>query len=108
MANVTRLNVLTLASLASAPASPANVRILTKDLSNDSTLAWDAPAGGLVDHYEIVWRDTTSPVWQNKQSVPGSQTRGTVDVSKDNVIFGLRAVAKDGSKSMAVVPVPER
>jgi hypothetical protein len=108
MANVARLNVATLASLASAPASPANVRLLTKELTNDSTLAWEAPTGGLVDHYEIVWRDTTAPAWQNKQTVPGTATRGTVDVSKDNVIFGVRAVAKDGSKSMAVVPMPER
>lgn len=108
MANVARLNVATLTSLASAPASPANVRLLTKELTNDSTLAWDAPAGGLVDHYEIIWRDTTSPVWQNTQAVPGSATHATVDVSKDNVIFGVRSVAKDGSKSMAVVPMPER
>jgi Zn-dependent M28 family amino/carboxypeptidase len=108
MANVARLNVTALASLASAPASPANVRLLTKELTNDSTLAWDAPAGGLVDHYEVVWRDTTSPVWQNAQTVPGTATRATVDVSKDNVIFGLRTVAKNGSKSMAVVPMPER
>ncbi len=108
LANVARLNVAALASLASAPASPADVRLLTKELTNKSTLAWDAPAGGLVDHYEIVWRDTTSPVWQNTQIVPGSATRATVDVSKDNVIFGVRSVAKDGSKSMAVVPMPER
>jgi Zn-dependent M28 family amino/carboxypeptidase len=108
LANVARLNVTALASLASTPASPANVRLLTKELTNDSTLAWDAPAGGLVDHYEVLWRDTTSPVWQNKQIVPATATRATVDVSKDNVIFGLRAVAKDGSKSMAVVPMPER
>lgn len=108
LANVARLNVATLVSLASAPASPANVRLLTKELTNDSTLAWEAPAGGLVDHYEVLWRDTTSPVWQNSQTVPGAATRATVDVSKDNVIFGVRSVARDGSKSMAVVPVPER
>jgi Zn-dependent M28 family amino/carboxypeptidase len=108
MANVARLNVTALAALASAPASPANVRLLTKELTNDSTLAWDAPAGGLVDHYEVVWRDTTAPAWQNKQIVPGTATRATVDVSKDNVIFGVRSVARDGGQSMAVVPVPER
>ena len=40
-ANVARLNAATLASLASAPAPPANVRLLTKELQNDSTLAWE-------------------------------------------------------------------
>ncbi len=41
-AHVARLNAATLASLASAPAPPGNVRLLTKELQNDSTLQWDA------------------------------------------------------------------
>ena len=45
VANVARVNAATLASLASAPAPPANVRILTKELQNDSTLVWEAVAG---------------------------------------------------------------
>ena len=48
-ANVARLNAATLASLASAPAPPANVRLLTKELQNDSTLAWDAFARRIGD-----------------------------------------------------------
>ena len=44
-ANVARLNAATLASLASAPAPPADVRLLTKALQNDSTLEWKAFAG---------------------------------------------------------------
>jgi hypothetical protein len=45
VANVARLNAATLASLASAPPSPVNVRLLTKALQNDSTLTWDPPGG---------------------------------------------------------------
>ena len=41
VANVARLNAATLASLASAPAPPMNVKILTKHLENDTTLTWD-------------------------------------------------------------------
>ena len=41
VANVARLNAATLASLASAPAPPAKVRVLTKALVNDSTLVWE-------------------------------------------------------------------
>ena len=41
VARVARLNAATLASLASAPAPPANVHLLTKDLENDSTLTWE-------------------------------------------------------------------
>ena len=46
VASVARLNAATLASLASAPAPPAKVHLLTKELENDSTLAWEASAGG--------------------------------------------------------------
>ena len=48
-ANVARLNAAVLASLASAPAPPANVRILTKELQNDSTLVWERFARRLGD-----------------------------------------------------------
>src|SRR5277367_6411227 len=46
VARVARLNAATLASLAAAPAPPANVRLLTKDLENNSTITWDPPPGG--------------------------------------------------------------
>ena len=60
-ANVARLNAATLASLASAPAPPANVRLLTKELQNDSTVVWEPSPGGLATGYEVLWRDTGSP-----------------------------------------------
>ena len=41
VAHVARLNAATLASLASAPAPPANVHLLTKDLENDSAFTWE-------------------------------------------------------------------
>jgi hypothetical protein len=107
LANVARLNIATLASLASAPPVPANVRLLTKELTNDSTLTWQASPGAA--GYEVVWRDTTSPAWQHGKKFPADATRATIDESKDNVIFGVRAIAKDGkSVSLAAVPAPER
>src|SRR5579862_7779277 len=42
VSDVAKLNAATLASLASAPAPPANVHIITKELENDTTLNWDA------------------------------------------------------------------
>jgi hypothetical protein len=106
-ANVARLNAATLASLASAPAPPANVRLLTKELQNDSTIAWDASPGGLATDYEVLWRDTAASDWQHAQSV-GNVMRATLPVSKDNVVFGVRALDAKGHRSLAVVPVPER
>jgi hypothetical protein len=105
VAHVTRLNAATLASLASAPAPPANVHLLTKDLENDSTLTWDATPGA--DSYEVVWRATSSPDWEHAQNA-GNVTRTTMKLSKDNVIFAVRAIDRAGHRSLPVVPLPER
>lgn len=106
-ANVARLNAATLASLASAPAPPVDVRLLTKQLQNDSTLAWKASPGGLASGYEVLWRDTTAPEWQHAKAV-GNVTRVTVPVSKDSVVFAVRALDAKGHRSLAIVPQPER
>jgi Zn-dependent M28 family amino/carboxypeptidase len=108
VANVARANAATLASLALAPAPPQNVKLETKELTNDSTMHWDAPADGRAVGYEILWRDTSAPDWENSQHVAGGTTRATVPVSKDNVIFAVQAVGEAGHKSLPVVPSPER
>jgi hypothetical protein len=107
VAHVARLNAATLASLASAPAPPANVHLLTKDLQNDSTLTWEASPGGRAAEYEVLWRATTSPEWGHVQKV-GNVLRATLNLSKDNVIFAVRAMDAEGHRSLPVVPVPER
>lgn len=105
VAQVTRLNAATLASLASAPAPPAKVKMLTKDLENDTNLTWDPSAGAT--GYEVVWRATSSPDWEHVQTV-ASGTRATIKLSKDNVIFAVRAQDAAGHRSLPVVPEPER
>jgi hypothetical protein len=105
VARVARLNAATLAALAAAPGPPTNVHVLTKGLENDSTLTWDGSAGAA--GYEVVWRATTSPEWEHVRKC-GSDTRVTLKISKDNVIFAVRAVDREGHASLAVVPVPER
>ena len=106
-ANVTRLNAATLASLASAPAPPANVHLFLKQLENDSTLTWEPSLGGRAAEYEVLWRATTSPEWEHVQPA-GNALRITRPQSKDNVIFAVRAVDKAGHRSLPVVPLPER
>ncbi|HVR27225.1 MAG TPA: M28 family metallopeptidase [Candidatus Polarisedimenticolia bacterium] len=107
VAHVARLNAATLASLASAPSPPANVHLLTKDLENDSTLTWEKSPGRPASGYEILWRATSSPEWEHVEKV-GNLTRTTLKLSKDNVIFAVRAVDAPGHRSLPVVPVPER
>jgi len=107
VARVARLNAATLASLAFAPAPPANVKLDTSKLDNDSTLFWDASPGGRAASYEVVWRPTNSSVWEFTRNV-GTAVRATLPVSKDNVIFGVRALDGSGHRSPAVVPEPAR
>jgi len=107
VSHVARVNAATLASVAAAPAPPANVHLQTKDLTNDSTLTWDPPPGGRATAYEIVWRATTSPEWEHARHVDKG-TSVTLKLSKDNVIFAVRAVDDKGHRSLPVVPTPQR
>jgi hypothetical protein len=105
IAHVARLNAATLASLASAPAPPTSVKILTKQLENDTTLTWNPSPGAT--SYEVLWRSTTASDWEHVQMV-SSGARATLPVSKDNVIFAVRALDAAGHRSLPVVPEPER
>jgi len=108
IANVARVNAASLATLALAPARPKNVGLLTTRLTNDTDLKWDANNEPDLAGYEIVWRDTTSPVWTNARAV-GNVTSFTMKgMSKDNYFFGVRAVDKQGNKSPASFPHPVR
>ncbi len=105
VAHVAQLNAATLASLAAAPAPPGNVRLLTKNLENDSTLTWDPAARATA--YEVLWRETSSPDWDHEEGV-GNVNRATLKLSKDNVIFAVRSVDAEGHRSLPVLPMPER
>jgi hypothetical protein len=119
VANVARLNAATLATLASSPGEPFKVAILTEKLENGTTLRWTPPASSSadhpVDHYEVLWRETTAADWQFQRTIPpptqpsstdaaASPITITLPVSKDNVIFGVRAVDAAGHRSLVVVP----
>jgi hypothetical protein len=106
-AKVTRVNTAALASLAMAPAAPKDVKVITKNLTNKTELAWAANSEPDLAGYRIVWRDTTAAAWQGSKFV-GNVTTYTSDLSKDNVFFGVQAVDKDGNVSPATYPLPAR
>jgi hypothetical protein len=107
LAGVTRLNVAAAALLASAPAPPAEVKLQTKELVNTSTLHWTASPDGRAAGYEVLYRDTTAPLWE--QVIPaGAELQITVPQSKDNVVFAVRAYDAHGHRSLPVYPTPER
>lgn len=98
MANVARLNAAVLVHLANAPRPPANVRVLTRELSYDTTLRWDASPEPDVAGYEVVWRETTASQWQKHKDVM-NELEATVPVNKDNFFLGVRAYDRDGYRS---------
>lgn len=108
VANVVRVNSASLARLASAPAKPKNVGIVTARLGNDTELKWDAATDADIAGYEIVWRDTTSPVWTSSLAVGNVTSHVMKNMTKDNSFFGVRAVDKAGNKSPVVYPRPTR
>jgi Peptidase family M28 len=108
VANVTRVNLASLASLAIAPARPKNIGMVTTRLGNDTELKWDANSDSDIASYEIVWRDTTSAVWTNSLNVGNVTSYVMKAMSKDNYFFGVRAVDKDGNKSPVSFPKPVR
>ncbi len=108
VANVARVNAASLAILALAPAKPKNVAILTGRLSNDTELKWDANKEPDVSGYEIVWRETTSPVWTNSRRVGKVTTYTMKGMSKDNYFFGVRSLDADGLRSPVTFPRPAR
>ena len=101
-ARVTAMNVAALAALALGPDAPGTAQMLAKTLGYDTTLRWK-PAAHAVS-YEILWRETTSPVWQYARAV-GDVTTATVDVSKDDYILGVRSVDASGHRSVVSYPV---
>jgi len=107
LADVARLNLAALAHLANAPSAPGNVRIITAGLANDTTLRWEAPPEPDVAGYEVVVRPTTRPVWEFARDV-GDATEATIDLSKDNWLFGVRAYDSEGHRSPVVTPRPAR
>ena len=75
-------------------------------------LPWALAFGGpLCLTQEPVLRLAANPYnatdWEYVQTV-SSGTRATLKVSKDNVVFGVRAVDAAGQRSLSVVPEPER
>ncbi|KAI0600830.1 hypothetical protein F4775DRAFT_607867 [Biscogniauxia sp. FL1348] len=107
VARVARVNAAALWSLAVSPGVPTNVRIDTSALGNNSTFYWDPPAAGeaAVGAYEVVWRATNAPFWTDVIDV-GLVNEVTLDLSKDNVVFGIRARSVDGMRGVAVLPFP--
>lgn len=102
-ARLTSVNAATLASLAWAPARPANV-LIGGAVQPSTTLSWEPVASPNLAGYKIYWRETTAAQWQHSRYV-GDVTFYTLeDVIIDNYLFGVASVGKDGNESVVTFP----
>ncbi|MCL8013889.1 M28 family metallopeptidase [Streptomyces sp. AS02] len=105
-ARVARVNAAALWTLSQAPGTPTGTKILTTDLTNATHLTWTRGPEPDLAGYEIVWRETTSPDWAHVLPA-GDVTTHEIDLSKDNVFFGVRAVNRAGLRSPVAFPSPQ-
>jgi Peptidase family M28 len=107
MGNVARDNAEALRQLALAPAPPTNAR-LAGAVTPNAKVSWSADDDDQRAGFEILWRETTDARW----SVWGfASTAGETvlnGVSTDNHFFAVRAVGKNGARSIAVPTDVER
>jgi hypothetical protein len=107
-ARVAKVNGAALWALATNPSTPKNLQIHTTPPDgfsgiNTTTLSWDANPDADLAGYEVVMRETTAANWTSAVGV-GNVTSVTLNISKDNVQFGLRAIDKAGHRSPAAFP----
>lgn len=101
LAQVARLNAITLASLAWAPAPPAQVAIAGA-VSPDTTVSWGRVPGAV--GYRVWWRETTAPQWTDNRWAGDATSLNLAGVNIDDEYFGVAAVSADGYASPIEYP----
>lgn len=108
-AKLTNLNAVIMASMAWAPAPPANVQIRGA-VRPSTTLSWDAlnpSKNPQLAGYKIYWRLTDSNQWQWSKFLPSDTVEHTLEnIVIDNYYFGVAAVSINGFESPVVFPGP--
>ncbi len=105
-AQIARVNAAALASLCIAPPPPEHAAILTRGLEYSTELEWRRPVFPPVAGYYVRYRRTSMPLWEGRAFTP--DTALTLQISKDDHIFGIQSVDRDGNASLEVLPLPLR
>lgn len=101
LANVTRLDAITLASLAMAPPPPSNLTVKGA-VAYDTTLKWEPSPGAA--SYNAWWRETTAPRWQHEHRAGHADSIVLKNIILDDYFFGISAVGRDGWESPVEFP----
>ena len=107
MARVARDNAEALRELAMAPAPPSDLD-LAGAVTPSAKLSWTAPEDPNRQGFEVLWRETTSPRWSVFDLAKSPETYVLKDISTDNHFFAVRAVGKNGARSIAIPAVLRR
>ena len=102
LAQVTRLNVVTMAARARAPRPPVAVDTAGA-VSADTTVSW-TPASDAAA-WRVWWRGTTDPTWKFSRVAAGRELKLT-GINIDDWFFGVSAISPDGFESPVVFPGP--
>lgn len=105
VANVARLNAVTLGGIASAPPPPDSVTARRDQASGGQKwmLAWQPVPGAVA--YEVLVRRTTSSIYERLIWVSGA-TSYLLSDQLDDLWAGVRSVGATGHRSLAVVVPP--
>jgi len=101
MGKVAQDNAEALRQLALAPAPPTELK-LSGGISPDAKLAWSSMDDAGRAGFEILWRETTDSGWAIYDFVAAAQESVLKGVSTDNHFFAVRAVGRNGARSIAV------
>ncbi len=101
LANVTRLDAITMASLAMAPPPPSDLAVKGA-VAYDTTLSWKPSPGAA--SYNAWWRETTASQWQHVQNAGGADSAVLKNIILDDFFFGVSAVSRDGWESPVEFP----
>jgi len=101
LAQIARLNIVSMAALASAPAPPGGVTIAGA-VSSDTTVTWRPVTGAA--SYRVYWRGTTEPQWSNRRDAGAATTLKLENVVIDDYFFGVSAISADGFESPIEFP----
>src|SRR3989475_5002377 len=107
MGEVARDNAEALRQLAMAPAPPTRGK-LTGAVTPNAKVSWAAEEDAERAGFEILWRETAEPRWHIYDSVTVPGETVLKGVSTDNHFFAVRAVGKNGARSIAVPTEIER
>ena len=88
LANVVRLNLISLSSFASAADAPTNVRYDAKQ-AHDTIVRWNSQPGV---SYRVYWRESSSSVWQGMVEAGEKNEVIIKGKNKDDHVFAVGAV----------------